>query len=34
MTASGWDLTLFACTVGGQFRVTVRCECVQDALYS
>ena len=26
MTQSGWDLTLFTCTVGGRTRVTVRCE--------
>lgn len=26
MTASGWPLTLFTCTVGGQSRVAVRCE--------
>ena len=26
MTGSGYALTLFTCTVGGQFRVTVRCE--------
>ena len=26
MTGSGYALTLFSCTVGGQYRVTVRCE--------
>ena len=26
MLSGGWDLTLFTCTVGGQSRVTVRCE--------
>ena len=26
MCADEWDLTLFTCTVGGQYRVTVRCE--------
>lgn len=26
MTDSGWDLTLFTCTYGGQSRVTVRCR--------
>ena len=26
MTSGDWDLTLFTCTVGGQSRVTVRCE--------
>ena len=25
MTASGWDLTLFTCTLGGQARLAVRC---------
>lgn len=28
VTSSGWDLTLFTCTVGGESRVTVRCERV------
>lgn len=26
MINSGWDLTLFTCTVGGSYRVTVRCS--------
>lgn len=26
MTSGEWDLTLFTCTVGGSYRVTVRCE--------
>lgn len=26
MSAGEWDLTLFTCTVGGKYRVTVRCE--------
>lgn len=26
MTDGAWDLTLFTCTVGGAYRVTVRCE--------
>ena len=26
MTSGEWDLTLFTCTYGGQYRVTVRCE--------
>ena len=26
MKNSDWDLTLFTCTIGGQARVTVRCE--------
>jgi sortase A len=30
MTDSGWDLTLFTCTIGGSYRVTVRCEAVED----
>lgn len=25
MTAGDWDLSLFTCTIGGQYRVTVRC---------
>lgn len=28
MTESEWDLTLFTCTLGGAYRVTVRCERV------
>lgn len=28
MEAGLWDLTLFTCTVGGSYRVTVRCESV------
>ena len=30
MTSGEWDLTLFTCTVGGQSRVTVRCELTED----
>ena len=30
MTGGDWDLTLFTCTVGGQSRVTVRCELTED----
>ncbi len=26
MTDSGWDLSLFTCTLGGQSRITVRCQ--------
>lgn len=26
MESGGWDLSLFTCTPGGQYRVTVRCE--------
>lgn len=29
MTDSGWDLSLFTCTIGGSTRVTVRCERVE-----
>ena len=25
-----WDLTLFTCTLGGQMRVTVRCELLEN----
>lgn len=28
MSAGDWDLTLFTCTVGGTYRVTVRCDRV------
>lgn len=30
MVENDWDLTLFTCTRGGQFRVTVRCERVEE----
>lgn len=30
MKREEWDLTLFTCTLGGQYRVTVRCERVDD----
>lgn len=30
MTSGDWDLTLFTCTVGGQSRVTVRCELKEE----
>lgn len=30
MESGDWDLTLFTCTVGGQSRVTVRCEQVRE----
>lgn len=30
MTAGAYDLTLFTCTYGGQSRVTVRCERVEN----
>lgn len=26
MTSGGWDLTLFTCTLGGQSRLTIRCQ--------
>lgn len=29
MLSGDWDLTLFTCTIGGQSRVTVRCEIKQ-----
>ena len=32
MTAGDWDLTLFTCTVGGQSRMAVRCERMQNDL--
>ena len=31
MTTGDWDLTLFTCTVGGQSRIAVRCESVQNS---
>ncbi len=30
MTGGDWPLTLFTCTVGGQSRVTVRCELTEN----
>jgi len=33
MVDSGWDLSLFTCTPGGSYRVTVRCELVSLASY-
>lgn len=30
MISSDWDLTLFTCTLGGQFRFTVRCSRVEE----
>ena len=30
MEAGEWDLTLFTCTIGGQNRVTVRCEATGE----
>lgn len=30
MSAGDWDLTLFTCTVGGTYRVTVRCNRVES----
>ena len=30
MESGEWDLTLFTCTLGGQTRVTVRCERLED----
>lgn len=31
MESGEWDLSLFTCTVGGSYRVTVRCELVTEA---
>ena len=31
MTTGDWDLTLFTCTVGGQSRIAVRCESVENS---
>ncbi len=31
MVMEGWDLTLFTCTIGGQARLTVRCEAAEGA---
>lgn len=31
MTGGEWDLTLFTCTYGGQQRVAVRCERIQNS---
>jgi len=30
MENSDWDLTLFTCTIGGSYRVTVRCERITE----
>lgn len=30
MKSSEWDLTLFTCTVGGSYRVTVRCKKIKS----
>ena len=30
MTSEDWDLTLFTCTLGGQSRITVRCELAKS----
>lgn len=32
MEAGDWDLTLFTCTLGGQYRVTVRCTRNEETL--
>lgn len=29
MQAGDWDLTLFTCTIGGKYRVTVRCDRIE-----
>lgn len=33
MKSGGWDLTLFTCTLGGQYRVTIRCERVENDIH-
>lgn len=33
MTNAEFDLTLFTCTVGGSYRVTVRCDLVYEYPY-
>lgn len=30
MECGDWDLTLFTCTLGGSYRMTVRCELLQE----
>ena len=30
MSAGEWDLTLFTCTVGGAYRLTIRCELIVE----
>ena len=30
LTNSGWDLTLYTCTLSGQTRFTVRCEIIKN----
>lgn len=30
MTAGQWPLTLFTCTIGGSYRITIRCEQVEN----
>ena len=30
MESGAWDLTLFTCTLGGQMRVTVRCDLLEN----
>jgi sortase A len=30
MEAGDWDLTMFTCTIGGQYRVTVRCVAEEE----
>ena len=34
MTMSGWDLSLYTCTLGGQTRLTVRCSLDDTSLVS
>ena len=30
MLSGDWDLSLFTCTLGGQYRTTIRCERVDE----
>ena len=30
MENGDWDLTLFTCTIGGSYRITVRCELIPE----
>ena len=30
MESGAWDMTLFTCTLGGQMRVTVRCDLIEN----
>lgn len=30
MRLGDWDMTLFTCTIGGEYRVTIRCELIEE----